>query len=153
MKNVRFGIVCLVIISALGGVACSQSSASPTAPSSASASGAVAVAPDVAGAWTLVSIQPSGEAVQVKPATADYSAIFENGRISLRADCNVCSGLATVSSGAVSIGPVLACTRAACPTMEFASVYVSLLAGEHSAATDGRSLTLQSAGGIVRFQR
>ena len=61
---------------------------------------------------------------------------FENGRISLRADCNVCSGLATVSSGAVSIGPVLACTRAACPTMEFASVYVSLLEGEHSVAGD-----------------
>lgn len=152
MKKVGFGVICLVIITALAGVACSESSASPTAPSS-STSGAFALTANLAGAWTLVSIQPSGDAVQVKPATADYSAIFENGRISARADCNVCSGLATVSSGAVAIGPVLACTRAACPTMEFESVYVSLLSGEHSAVIDGRSLTLQSARGVVRFQR
>ncbi len=152
MKNVGFGVICLVIITALAGVACSESSASPTAPSS-STSGAFALTSDLAGAWTLVSVQPSGAAQQVKPATADYSAIFENGRISARADCNVCSGLATVSSGAVSIGPVLACTRAACPTMEFESVYVSLLSGEHSAVIDGRSLTLQSDRGVVRFER
>ena len=152
MKNARFSIICLVIISALGGVACSESSAVPTAPSS-STSGSFALTSDLAGAWTLASVQPSGGAVQHKPATADYSAIFDNGRISARADCNVCSGLATVSSGAVSIGPVLACTRAACPTMEFESVYVSLLSGEHSVVIDGSSLTLQSDRGVVRFER
>ena len=37
--------------------------------------------------------------------------------------------------------------------MAFESVYVSLLSGEHSATIDGRSLTLQSDRGVVRFER
>ncbi len=152
MNKVRFGVIGLVIISALGAVACSESSASPTAPSS-SASVSSALTAELSGTWTLTSIQPAGGSLQARPATADYSATFENGRISTRADCNMCSGLATVSTGAVSIGPMLACTRAACPTMEFEFAYVSLLSGQHAVTTEGRSLTLQSGRGVLRFER
>ena len=153
MKNRCSSINVLVIISLLSAVACSESPASPTSPSSSSISAASALTTQIDGGWTLISIQRAGEAVQTRPAAADYTAVFENGRISTRADCNSCSGLATVSTGAVSIGPVLACTRAACPTMAFESAYVSLLSGDHSATIDGGSLTLQSARGVVRFGR
>ena len=114
MNKVRVFSLSLVIISALTGAACSDSSASPTSPSSLSAPSTLNA--ELAGAWTLTSIQPAGGAAQARPETADYLVTFENGRIAARADCNLCSGLATVSVGAVSIGPVLACTRAACPT-------------------------------------
>ena len=151
MNKVRFAVFLLVVTSAFSGAACSDSPASPTSPSSASTSSALTA--ELAGAWTLTSMQPTGSAVQARPAMASYLATFENGRISARADCNICSGPSTVSAGAVSIGPVLACTRAACATMEFESVYVSLLSGDHAVSTDGRSLTLQSGRGVLRFER
>ena len=152
VKNLRFRIVPFAVV-VLAAAACSSTPSGPTAPSSITGSTSL-TAEVLASTWRLVSIQNAGQPEQAAPGGADYLATFENGRISTRADCNLCSGQATLSSGAVmTIGPVLACTRAACPTMEFESVYVSLLAGDHVVVVDGRSLTLQSNRGVVRFER
>lgn len=150
MKDLYFRIVPFAVV--LTAAACSATPSSPTAPSSITGSTSL-TAEVLASTWRLQSIQTAGQREQAAPVGADYSATFENGRISARADCNLCSGQATFSSGAITIGPVLACTRAACPTMEFESVFVSLLAGDHVAVVDGRLLTLQSNRGVVRFER
>jgi heat shock protein HslJ len=53
----------------------------------------------------------------------------------------------------VTIGPLLACTRAACSTMAFENTYVGVLAGESHVRVDGDSLTLSSSRGVLRFHR
>ena len=53
----------------------------------------------------------------------------------------------------ITIGPLLACTRALCPTMAFETSYVSILAGTSEATLDGRSLRLSSARGELSFTR
>ena len=53
----------------------------------------------------------------------------------------------------MTVGPLLACTRAACPTMAFESAYLAILAGERTTRIDGNTLTLTSARGALRFRR
>ena len=58
-----------------------------------------------------------------------------------------------IKGSTLSIGPALACTRAACPTMAYESQYEALLAGDSTAAIDANTLTLSSARGLLRFRR
>lgn len=142
----------LIFFTTLVGAACSYATRSPTSPSSAA--GAVALtAENLAGTWSLVTLQPAGGAQQARPGTATYNVVFENGRISARADCNMCSGSTTLSGNSLTIGPALACTRAACPTMAFESTFESILSGDSTATIDGRALTLTSPRGALRFER
>jgi heat shock protein HslJ len=53
----------------------------------------------------------------------------------------------------LTLGPALACTRAACSTMAFESAYLSVLAGDSQAVVDSNSLTLSSARGVLRFRK
>jgi heat shock protein HslJ len=117
--------------------------ASPTAPS----------ALELAGSWTLVSIQPVGQTEQATPAGATYTLSLSDGRLSTRADCNTCNGSFTLSGLTLSAGPALACTRAACPTMAFESIYTSLLGGDSSITVSGDTLLLESTRGTLRFGR
>ena len=105
------------------------------------------------GSWTLRSIQRVGESEQAAPAGTAYTLTFTDDRVSTRADCNICNGGFTVSGARLTIGPALACTRAACPTMAFESAYTSILAGESTAAVSAGGLTLTSSRGVVRFTR
>jgi heat shock protein HslJ len=123
--------------------ACSESPASPSA----------TLTEQLAGTWHLVSLRATGAAEQPRPATATYSVTFEGGRLSARADCNTCAGTATIAARSVTVGPVLACTRAACATMAFESSFTTLLAGESSVAVSGASVVLTSGRGVMRFER
>jgi len=131
------------MLTVLAGVACSQSATAPTS----------ITADQLSGAWTLVALQLSGGAEQARPTAASYRITFEDGRISVRADCNTCTGAMTLSSTALTLGPALACTRAACATAAFESSYTAILAGEHVATLASRLLTLTSSRGILRFDR
>jgi len=107
----------------------------------------------LAGTWNLQSLQPSGDVVQTTPAGASYTLTFAGGRLTTRADCNICGGVFSLSGQTLTAGPALACTRAACPTMAFESTYTGLLGGEsHVTLADG-SLVLSSARGVLRFTR
>ncbi len=132
--------------------ACAGGSSSPTSPSAADGSAALS-ASQVSGTWTLSSIQPAGQPVQAAPDGATYDLTFTDGRASARADCNVCSGALAINGSTLSIGPALACTRAACSTMEYESKYEALLAGDSTAAIDGNALTMTSSRGLLRFRR
>jgi heat shock protein HslJ len=141
----------LVLVSSTA-VACSGQISSPVSPSSAPGSLAL-TAEQLSGTWTLSSIQPAGEAEQPTPAGAAYTLTFANGRLSTRADCNLCGGGFTVSDQTLTAGPALACTRAACPTMAFENVYTRILSGESTATVSEKSLVLSSSRGVLRFTR
>jgi heat shock protein HslJ len=133
---------------ALFSLGCSGSSATLTSPSSLDLT-----APQLPGTWSLVSIRPAGEAEQAKPSGASYTLTMVDGRLSTRADCNICGGTYTLNGQTLTAGPSLACTRAACPTMAFESTYMKLLGGESTVSLSGGTLELTSPRGVLRFTR
>jgi len=135
----------LVLIAALAG-GCSTS-ATPTSPSSSLTAGRLA------GTWSLVSMQPAGQVEQATPAGATYAVTFADGRLSTRADCNTCNGSFSLSGQTLTAGPALACTRAACPTMDFENAYTRILGGEGTITLSGASLVVSSPRGVLRFAR
>jgi heat shock protein HslJ len=144
MSNCR-SLICLFLITSFA-AGCDESSSTPSSPSSISAS-------QLAGDWTVVSIQPTGQLAQVTPAGSIYTLTVADGRLSTRLDCNTCGGAFALSGQTLTAGPVLACTRAACPTMAFGDAYVSLLSGESTIALTGGNLVLSSARGVLRLVR
>ena len=127
-------------------------SLSPINPSGSEGSTAL-TAGQIAGTWTLSSMQPAGEAEQSAPAGASYALVLADEHASTTADCNVCGGNLVVDGQTLTVGPLLACTRAACPTMAFENTYVSILSGASAARADANALTLTSSRGVLRFRR
>jgi heat shock protein HslJ len=150
----------MVAAFALGGASCSPSPTSPTGvPDSGTAGSSTETLSTSLPAgwadatWRLESIQTAGQAAQLVPNGASYEATFADNRISTKVDCNRCTGALSIAGNTVTIAPLLACTRAACPTMAFERVYLELLTGESNARIDGDSLTLSSPRGELRFRR
>lgn len=131
----------IVLVSLLGGIGCSEDS--PTSPTPAS----------VDGVWRIISIQSASQAVQTAPVGVRYQIGFENERAFLRVDCNTCTGPFTFNGATLTIGPTLACTRAACATASYESAVLSLLGGAHQVAATTHNLTLTSSRGTVLLQR
>ena len=101
-----------------------------------------------------MSIQPFGQPERTTPSTAVYTlTLSADGRLSTLADCNGCVGTFALSGQTFTAGPALACTRAACPTMEFESIYTSLLSGDSTVTLSAQSLLLSSGRGTIRFTR
>ena len=147
----RFVCTALLVVFAS---ACSDSPNSPTSPTAAQVSSSSAyVAAQLDGTWTLTSIQPSGQSPQQRPANATYTITFADGRLSTRVDCNVCSGVFSLSGDTLSAGPNLACTRAACESAPFEYAYTSILSGDSVVATSSSTLTLSSTRGAIQFVR
>ena len=107
----------------------------------------------VDGVWRIISIQPASQAVQTAPVAVQYQVEFNDGRVTLRVDCNTCNGSFALNNGTLTIGPVLACTRAACATAAFENAVVSLLSGDHQTSATLHNLTLTSSRGAVLLQR
>jgi len=131
-------------------IACAESSSTPTSPTASSGSSAL-TSSQVAGTWTLVSLQVPGEAAQTAPS--GYTLTLGDGRLSTRVDCNTCSGSFTLTGQIFTTGPALACTRAACATMAFETVYTGMLGGESTVTVSGNTLVLASLRGVLRFTR
>src|SRR4029450_7146038 len=129
-----------------------ESSSIPTSPSGAGGS-LTLTTEQLAGTWNLVSLHPAGQSEQSTPSGANYTLTFADGRLSTRADCNMCSGAFSLSGQTLSAGPALACTRAACPTMAFESTYTRLLGGDSTVTLSDGTLMLSSARGVLRFTR
>ena len=132
------GILLLGLLAAAG---CADDS--PTSPTPSS----------VDGVWRIISIQPAAQAVQTAPVGAQYQVGFENARVFLRVDCNMCTGPFMLNGSTLTIGPTLACTRAACATASYESAVVNLLSGEHQTAATLHNLTLSSSRGTALLQR
>jgi heat shock protein HslJ len=150
MRNAR-SLISLVIVASFA-IGCSQSISTPTSPSTVN--GSLTLTTDqLAGTWNLVSIQPAGLVDEATPSGASYTVTFADGRLSTRADCNMCSGVFALSGQTLTAGPALACTRAACVTMAFENTYVSILSGESTVTLSADTLVLSSSRGVLRFTR
>ena len=151
MSAIRY-LSALTIIACLS-VGCSEPLSAPTSPSAAANAAAALTADQLAGTWTLVSIQPTGQGEELTPTGATYTLSFATGRLSTKADCNSCSAAFTVSGQTLTVGPVMACTRAACPTMAFENVYTNVLSGESTVTASAAALVLSSDRGQLRFAK
>ena len=146
------GTCAFALVVATLALGCSTPPASPVSPSEGNGSAAL-TADALAGTWPLQSVQAAGQPERAVPASASYQVTFSDGRASARADCNVCSGSIAVAGNTVTIGPALACTRAACSTADFEASFVDVLAGQSVAQFDGVELRLTSDRGVLRFRR
>ena len=144
---VAFFLLALTVSSA-----CSSASSALTAPSSVGGSTSL-TSTQLSGTWTLTSLQPAGSAQQPAPASAIYSLTLDGERVASQVDCNRCAGGMRLEGTTLTLGPALACTKAACPTMDFESSFLSVLSGDSQASADGNTLTLSSARGVLRFRR
>jgi heat shock protein HslJ len=91
--------------------------------------------------------------VQLAPVGVLYQVTFDDERASVRVDCNVCTGRFTSDGNTLTIGPQLACTRAACETASYENAVLTLLGGDHQYTTTVHNLTLTSSRGTVLLQR
>jgi heat shock protein HslJ len=106
------------------------------------------------GRWQLDSFQRADGSLTNVPAPERFTVAFEpGGRVAIGADCNTCTGTYRAEGSALTIGPQLACTRAACPSAPVDQEYVAALAGATSYVVAGNGLTISSTGGILRFSR
>lgn len=149
MSNSRV-LVCLLAASLA--IGCAESLSTPTSPSSGGGSLALTTG-QLAGTWKLASLQSAGQAEEATPSGAPYTLMLDNGRASTRADCNVCGGGFQLSGQTLTVGPALACTRAACSTMAFEGTYTKILSGESTIALSDGVLVLSSTRGVLRFVR
>ena len=130
---------------------CSSTATAPTSPSAAT--GSLELTAEIAGTWSLASIQPAGREAQAAPAGATYTLTLADGRVSTRADCNMCSSSFTLSGQTLNVAEAMACTRAACPTMAFESAYTSILSGASAVVQSSTTLVLTSSRGVLTFTR
>jgi heat shock protein HslJ len=126
------------VVLAMLSAACGDS---PTAPS------------DLLGvSWRLVAIEPPTGSSTVVSSPERYTIEFlEDSRVSVRADCNVCSGTYALSGDTLSLGP-LACTRAFCGTESLDTPYTQALSSPLSAERDQTQLTLRGPQATLRFR-
>ena len=126
----------------------------PTQPPSSASSGAQASVPAaLLGGWQLVSLQKTGQAVQPAPAQHTFTADFRSdGRVSLVADCNRCSGGFAAGNATIQVGPI-ASTRAACSTAPLDTDYAGLVESAKQWSISGRELKLQSPSGTLFLRR
>jgi heat shock protein HslJ len=131
----------LVLAAVVFAAGCSTES-SPASPTSA----------PWAGRWNIVSIQAS-EGTQPAPSGVPYQITFVGDQVvSVRVDCNTCSGALSRSGNRLTIAG-LACTRAACATAAYEASVLSLMTGEHAARVSGSTLWLESSRGVIQLSR
>lgn len=128
----------LAVIALAGAIGCGES---PTSPS------------DLIGrTWRLVSIAPASGPSTVVTDPSRYSIEFrDETRLSVRADCNTCSGSYALSGRSISIG-ALACTRAFCGETSLDAVFVQGLSEAKTAALEEQLLAIGSDARTLRFR-
>ena len=83
---------------------------------------------DLHGGWQLVAFElDDGTVIRPSGAGALTARFEEDDRLHVNADCNVCNGSYTATAATLTIGPLLACTLAACPPGSRAESYLAAL--------------------------
>ena len=145
-------LVLLMATVACGGTA--ERLAAPTPPpadlgSTVTAQGRLGLA----GAWQLVSVTATGQAAvsvgEPERFTAEFGA---EGRVSLRADCNRCTGAYTATTSALTVGP-MACTRAYCSSAPLDTTFTTLVGGATTWTAEKSSLELRGDSGLLRLRK
>ena len=146
-------IACTVFLFAAAtfSAACDESLAAPS-PTSQSAT---AAAPVTEGVWKLQSFQRVDSTIVPVPDPDRFTIeIAPDGRLAVRADCNRCSASYSQSSGALRVGPAMACTRAFCSTTApFDEQYTAALSDATLVRATATSLEFVSSAGVLKFAR
>ena len=146
------GLVLLLATVACGGSA--QKLTAPTLPpmeggGTLTAQGSLGLV----GNWQLVSLTESGHASVDVAEPERFTAEFgPDGRVSLRADCNRCSGGYTATKGALTVGP-MACTRAYCSSAPLDTTFAMLVSEAKAWTAANGGLELRGDSGILRLRR
>jgi heat shock protein HslJ len=74
----------------------------------------------------------------------------DDGRVSLRADCNLCNGSYRIDGSRFEVG-LLACTLAACPPESLDRAYLAAIDSAVSFALDENGLAIAYTDGVLRF--
>jgi heat shock protein HslJ len=106
----------------------------------------------LAGAWKALALAPTGEAGVTIGDPERFTAEFRDGRLSLLADCNRCSGGYTAGAGTLSTTP-LACTRAYCASAPVDTQFTALVGSATTWTVSADRLELASAAGVARLRR
>ena len=105
------------------------------------------------GTWQLVSLTETGHASSNVGEPERFTAEFgADGRVSLRADCNRCSGGYTATGDALTVGP-MACTRAYCSSAPLDTTFTMLVSGATAWTAANDSLELRGEAGVLRFRK
>ena len=128
----------LVLILAAGAVGCDENPVSPT--------------PIVNVTWKLETVERVGNATITVPNPDQFTVRFEsNSNLSVRADCNSCSGRYTLDGSVISIGN-LACTLIACPTPGVDQLFTTGLQNARTATASGNQLVMTGPDYTLRFR-
>jgi heat shock protein HslJ len=112
----------------------------PTAPSNV-----------IARNWQLVSFQTEGSGLVTVQDPSRYTLrLEEDGRASVKSDCNSCAGRYTLAGSTLELGPV-ACTKVACGDDSLDQTYARALEGRKTVEIDDSQLTVRGAGVTLHF--
>jgi heat shock protein HslJ len=105
------------------------------------------------GSWSLLAFENSDGTVEPIADTSRYTAQFTNeGRVGLRADCNVCGGPFSTSGVTMTVGD-MACTLAACPEGSQSNDYIRAISQASSYLRHETQLFVYHPGGRLRFEQ
>ena len=128
----------LVLLLACGAVACDENPVSPT--------------PIVNVTWKLETVARVGNATITVPNPDQFTVRFEtNNNMSVRADCNQCSGRYTMDGSSISVGN-LACTLIACPTPGLDQLFTTGLQNARTATASGNQLVMTGPDYTLTFR-
>ncbi len=106
----------------------------------------------VGGSWELKSIQTGSSAPITITTPSRYTAQFnDDGRVSVKSDCNSCGGSYSLNGSNLTIGP-LACTKVFCGDTSLDSQFSGALDGTARASVDGNELVIRSGDVTLRFE-
>jgi heat shock protein HslJ len=103
--------------------------------------------------WKLRSIQQFGNArVQIQNPDRFTVLFAEDRRVSVRADCNTCTGKFELSGSSLRLS-TLACTRAFCGADSPDTQFLNALERVTTASVDREILTIASPDTVLIFER
>ena len=140
-RRVRWTGLAGIALIAIGATSCSNDTL--TSPTSAS---------QLNGTWRLFQMTQGGTVHNEALTAGRFSVTFSTDRVDAKADCNTCTGPATLSGSTLTVS-ALACTRAACASAPVDTRFTSVLSGAVTVRINDRLLQLNSAQGELRFER
>lgn len=128
----------LLLILAASAVGCDENPVSPT--------------PIVNVTWKLESVARVGNATITVPNPDQFTVRFEsNSNMSVRADCNSCSGRYSLDGSSISVGN-LACTLIACPMPGVDQIFTAALQNARTATASGNRLVMTGPDYTLTFR-
>lgn len=132
------GLPLVLLILTVGAVGCDESPTGPTE------------LVDIT--WKLETVAHVGSALVTVPNPDQFTVRFEtNGTLSVRADCNTCTGRYVLDGSTVSIGN-LACTLVACPTPGVDTLFTSGLQNAKTVTVNNDNLIMTGPEFTLRFR-